>query len=379
MLTCQKGLFSLPADEHYLNCAYMSPLLKSAEEAGMKGLLKKRNPASFGADDFFIDVATVKSLFAQLINGEAERVALIPAASYGMGIITRNLKPGNRKKIVTVDAEFPSNVLSLQRMCNEHKLELDIVKPPKEGQDRGKRWNEKLLEAIDDNTALVNFSTVHWADGTMFNAEAIGKRAKEVGALYVLDGTQSLGASPFDVKASMADAVVCAGYKWLLGPYTTGFAWLGEYFDDGIPLEENWKNRESSSKFRALTDYPETYMPMAGRYNMGESSNFISLPMQIAALKQILEWKPSAIEAYCRSLTKPMIAQLKEKGYTIEDDEYRSAHIIGCRPSGNLHIEEVQKNLAEKKVTVSLRGNAIRISPHIYNDEVDVAQFCSVL
>jgi selenocysteine lyase/cysteine desulfurase len=379
MLTCQKNLFSIPPDEHYINCAYMSPLLKSVEEAGIIGMQKKRNPAHLTADDFFDDVAKLKSLFGKLVNAAPGRVAVIPSVSYGMGIVIHNLKPRGRKKLITVHEEFPSAVFSLQRMCKEHDLQLEFVSPPADNKDRGKRWNEKILEAIDADTALVNLSSVHWADGTLFDMEAIGNRAREVGALFVVDGTQSVGALPFDVKACKVDALICAGYKWLLGPYTTGYAYFGEHFDGGTPLEESWINREGSSKFRSLADYEQEYTPLAGRYSMGQSSNFINVPMQVAALEQILAWEPSAIQDYCRSITQNLVSRLKEQGYQVDDDHYRSGHIIGCRLPAHLDMDEIQQRLIEKKITVSFRGSAIRLSPHLYNDEADMEMLISAL
>lgn len=379
MLTCQKHLFSLPSNEPYINCAYMSPLLKSVEEAGITGMLKKRNPATLTADDFFDDVAKLKSLFGGLVNADANRIAVIPSVSYGMGVVIRNLKPGNRKKIITVQEEFPSDVFSLQRMCKEYGLSLEFVSPPEKNIDRGKSWNEKILEAIDSDTALVNLSSVHWADGTLFDMEAIGQRAREAGALFVVDGTQSVGALPFDVRACRVDALICAGYKWLLGPYTSGFAYFGEHFDGGIPIEESWINREGSSRFRSLADYEQEYTAGAGRYSMGQSCNFINIPMQIAALQQIIAWEPALIQEYCRTLTRTMITRLREKGYHIDDDQHRSGHIIGCRLPAHLDMEHVQEKISAKKITISVRGNAIRVSPHLYNDASDIELLTAVL
>jgi selenocysteine lyase/cysteine desulfurase len=105
---------------------------------------------------------------------------------------------------------------------------------------RGSVWNEKILSAIDNNTRAVALGNVHWADGTLFQLEEIRKRTRDVGALLIVDGTQSVGVMPFDVKKIQPDALVCAGYKWLLGPYSIGLAYYSEYFDEGTPIEESW-------------------------------------------------------------------------------------------------------------------------------------------
>jgi selenocysteine lyase/cysteine desulfurase len=381
ILHCQKDQFSLEPGMHYLNCAYMSPLPKVVEEAGIRGLLRKRNPFKVSPSDYFEDAEKIRELFGQLVNAGKERIALVPSVSYAMGIVSRNIKAAKGKKIITVHEEFPSDVYALQRISREHDMELVIVNPPLEIKHRAKKWNERILEAIDSNTALINLSSVHWADGTIFDMEAIGKRAKEVGSLFVVDGTQSVGAMPFDLKKYNVDVLMCAGYKWLLGPYSTGLVYLGEYFDEGEPIEESWLNRVGSENFRTLSDYENTaaYKPGAARYNMGEYSNFINLPMLKASLTQVLHWTPAGINDYCRNLTGSFINHLLERGCWLEEDAFRSNHLFGCRLPAGVSLERVQAALSEKNVQVSFRGDVIRIAPHLYNDATDLEQLAAAL
>ncbi|MCU0471440.1 MAG: aminotransferase class V-fold PLP-dependent enzyme, partial [Arcicella sp.] len=115
MLTCQKSLFNLDETVHYINCATMSPNLKSVEQAGFEGITRKSQPYQITQETFFETTEPVKKLFAQLINcTDAERIALIPSTSYGMAIVARNLayKPNLRagQEILMVHEEFPSDV-----------------------------------------------------------------------------------------------------------------------------------------------------------------------------------------------------------------------------------------------------------------------------
>src|SRR5687767_11961782 len=196
----QKHLFSLEPGVHYLNCAYLSPLLRSAEEAGLAGLLRKRNPQHIKAADFFTDAVALRSLFGQLVQAPASRIALIPSVSYGMGILMQNARFRKGGTVVTVQEEFPSGVYALQRICDEHALRLVTVAAPDTLHQRGRAWNERLLDAITTDTVLVQLSSVHWADGTLFDLEAVGQKTKAVGALFVVDGTQSAGALPLDIS-----------------------------------------------------------------------------------------------------------------------------------------------------------------------------------
>lgn len=379
MLNCQKELFSLDPGIHYINCAYMSPLLKAVEQAGVEGLSRKRSPQEIMPADFFGDAETVRTLFAQLVHAEQDRIAIIPSASYGLATVARNIKASAGGKVITVHEEFVSDVYTLQRICEEHRLQLVTVTPPVATHQRGQLWNEKILDEITPGTVLVNLSSVHWADGTLFDLEAIGKRIKEVGALFVVDGTQSVGALDIQVKKYHIDALICAGYKWLMGPYTSGLAYFGEYFDDGKPVEETWLNRLGSENFSGLTNYESAYRAKAGRYNMGEYSNFINLPMLKAALQQLLQWTPDAVYDYCARLTVPLIQHLNNNGFWLEEENWRAQHLFGFRLPEHMDIDTVQQKLANKKVIVSRRGSAIRVSPHCYNTEEDIAALVACL
>ncbi|MDZ7647737.1 MAG: hypothetical protein U5K54_11465 [Cytophagales bacterium] len=107
-----------------------------------------------------------------------------------------------------------------------------------------------------------------------------------------------------DIKEIRPDALICGGYKWLMGPYSLGLAYYGEYFDQGIPVEENWINRLHSENFAGLVNYESDYQPGALRYEVGEHSNFILVPMLLEALEQINQWKPVNIQKYCAAITK---------------------------------------------------------------------------
>jgi selenocysteine lyase/cysteine desulfurase len=264
-------------------------------------------------------------------------------------------------------------------VAQEKDLTIRVVTPPDVSRQRGFQWNEKILSAIMPGTAMVAVPHVHWADGTRFDLEAIGHRAKEVGAILVVDGTQSVGALPIDVRRYRIDALVCGSYKWLMGPYSLGVAYLGEYFDDGIPLEESWMNRLDSDNFQRLVAYEPQYRPGAARYDVGEHSNFILLPMLTAALRQILAWEPAQIQAYCRQLTAPLVAYLAAHGYWTEDAGWRGEHLVGVRLPAGIDLATLQERLAAHRVLVSVRGDSIRVSPHLYNDKRDIAALLDVL
>lgn len=379
MLECRRQLFSIPEGEHYLNCAYMGPLSRRVQKAGIAGIARKANPGAIAARDFFEQSDVLRGLFARLINApDPARIAIQPAASYGIATIARNTHCASGQNIVIAGEQFPSNVYAWRRLCRRTGAELRTVPPPR-SERRGESWNAELLEAIDPGTAVVALPQVHWTDGTRFDLERIGKRAREHGAALVVDATQSIGAHPFDLRLIHADAVVCAGYKWLLGPYAIALTYIGQRYDDGEPLEETWIARADSENFQGLINYHDDYQPGAIRYDVGERSNFILVPMMIAALEQILEWRPDRIQEYCAALMRDVVAEASTLGFRVEHEPWRGAHLFGLRTPAHLDLAALQQSLQRQRVSASLRGSALRVSPNVYNDAGDAHALLEVL
>jgi selenocysteine lyase/cysteine desulfurase len=379
MLDCRRADFSLPDELHYLNCAYMSPLPRSVEEEGVRAMARKRAPHSIVPADFFDDADRIRALFAELIGADdSSRVALVPAVSYATSLIGRNTTAPAGSNVVMAAEQFPSNVYPWRRLAQRCGCEIRAVAAP-DSANRGEAWNAELLDAIDARTALVALPQVHWTDGTRFDLERIGAACRACDAAFVIDATQSVGAFPFDIRDIGADMVTCAGYKWLMGPYGMGVAWIGPRYDAAEPLEDTWIGRAGSDDFRGLVNYRDDYQPGAARFDVGERSSFILLPMLRRALELVREWGPERIQRYCRDLSADTIAEAAALGFRAEDEAWRGSHIFGLRAPAGLDIGELQRALSERGVSVSLRGSAVRVSPYLYNDAPDMEALLGVL
>ena len=375
MLECQKDKFSLPENVSYLNCAYFSPLLKQVEKIGYKAISQKKLPYQIKIDHFFEPVAELKQLFARLIDVDNyEQIALIPGVSYGISNVAKNIQLSAGENIVVVEEQFPSNVYPWLKKAHDTGAQIKTIQPTNMPSKRGKTWNDNMLDAIDSKTKVVALPHVHWADGTLFDLKAIRNQCDKYGSYLIIDGSQSVGALPFSVQDIRPDALICAGYKWLMGPYSLGLAYYNEKFDHGDPIEECWINKLESEDFQNLANYQEVYKPHAARYNVSESSNFILVPMLAAAIKQILAWTPKAIQEYCQMISSDAIHELIEHGCQIEEKTYRSNHLFGIRLSTDFDLESIKNSMAENNVYVSFRGNAIRVAPHVYNRQIDFAK-----
>jgi selenocysteine lyase/cysteine desulfurase len=212
----------------------------------------------------------------------------------------------------------------------------------------------------------------HWTDGSLLELRRIGGRAREVGAALVVDGIQSLGAHPFDVAEVEPDFLVASAYKWLLGPYGVGFLYVGEDYRDGAPIEHNWINRRGSENFSGLVGYEDAFQPGARRYDVGERSNFVLLPMATEALRQILDWGVENVSETVGTLTDAIEEEAKKRGIEAIPAQRRARHMVGLK-LGSHAPQDLAARLAREGVFVSVRGESVRLSPHLYNtaEEVD--------
>lgn len=376
-MECQKEHFNLNPEITYLNGAYMSPQLRKVTSAGVKAIERKEDPTSITPTDFFEPTEQLRNLFAKLIDADdPNRVITIPSVSYGMAIVARNIQVDSGDEILVVGEQFPSNVYPWMNLAKEKGAKLVTVPSPPPLDGRGMQWNTDVLKAINLKTKIVAIGHVHWADGTLFDLHAISQKAKAYGASLIVDGTQSVGALPFSVKEIQPDALICAGYKWLMGPYSLGLAYFGPAFDGGVPLEENWINRLESEDFSGLVRYQEAYQAGALRYEVGEHSNFILVPMLIEALNQIHKWGVGNIQKYLKTICREPLLRLRENGVWIEKEEFASPHLFGIAYKNR---DAVKQRITEGGIHVSYRGDFIRVSPHVYNQEDDLHRLVDII
>jgi selenocysteine lyase/cysteine desulfurase len=372
-LECQRHRFAIPDDVTYLNCAYISPLMDTVRQAIRSGMALEARPWRITSNEFFAPVEKARSLFAQLIDATSDDIAIVPATSYGIATAALNLPVSAGQEIILLQDQYPSNVYSWRELAKNKDIRLTIVERPGDG-----NWTPAVLAAINDKTAFATLPNCHWMDGALLDLAVIRDRLNEVGAGFVLDASQSLGALPLGVQALQPDFLVCSGYKWLLCPYTVSFLYVHPKWHSGLALEQSPHNRINGPDFPRMHIPTDEYAAGARRFDMGERAHFTLLPGAIAALEQLIEWRPEHIAQYTGALTNDINHRARNLGLQTLPDALRANHFGGVRfrdemPDGLITA------LREQKIYVSQRGESLRVTPNVYNDTGDIDRLFGVL
>jgi selenocysteine lyase/cysteine desulfurase len=374
-LGSQRSLFDIPEGVAFFNTATNAPLLNASRArllaaAGAKSRPWERQPA-----DFFADAERIRALAADLFGADTDAWAVIPAASYGLSAAARAIEPSLKSgdRILVMAEEFPSNVLPWRRVAEHTGAVLATAATPADGD-----WTAAILDAIRPGIRVVTLSHCHWTNGALLDLEPIGAACRRIGAIFVLDLTQSLGALPLDLAAVDPDFMVAAGYKWLLCPYGFGLMYVAPRWRDARPLEETWLARAHAEDFATLVNYSDVYRPGARRFDVGETCVGTILPGAIAALEQLKVWGVPRIAESLQAVSNRIAPELEAQGFAVPPAMRRAPHMFGATmPSGR--NDDVVGRLREQGVFVSRRGSSIRFSPHLHVTEADLAQLADAL
>ena len=325
-IPCQRVLFDIPDDIHYLNCAYISPLLKEAKAAAYEGLQRESHPWTITAPDFFGPLEEIRQLFARLINANADDIAIVPSASYGIATAAKNipLQPG--QTIITLQDQYPSNVYAWRELAKRKQAHLQIIEHPSDGD-----WTAAVLSAINNQTAIVALPNNHWMDGGLIDLVAIGQSVRAVHAAFVVDASQSLGAMPLDIAEVQPDFLACAGYKWMLGPYGFSYLYVSPKWHDGDPLEYNGHNMVDGDDFPKLAQLKDQYAEGARRFDAGERAHFTLAPAATVTLKRLLAWGVDNIYDTLSEVNTDIANAAEAFGLTTLPNNMRAGHFIGLR------------------------------------------------
>ncbi|MFQ5410150.1 MAG: aminotransferase class V-fold PLP-dependent enzyme [Anaerolineales bacterium] len=360
-----RAQFPIASEWAYFNHAGISPLAEPVHRAQMDMLAAIRdNGSAFFETDYYESLhAELVGRIGSLVNATPDEIALVQNTGTGLSIVSGGLTLQSGANIIVCDMEFPTNVYPWMGLARRSDAELRIVPP-----DNGGLTLRRLEEHADSSTALVAVSSVEFLTGHRTDLRALGDYCRSHDILFVVDGIQSLGHVPMDVRAMQIDFLSTGGMKSLLGPPGIGFLYIRR--DRLEELSPVLLGGMSVTDYLEWTNYHWELRPEAGRYEMG-TPNVVGEAGLNAALGMLLDLGIANIDAWVTQLADALMDDLDARGYEIltPRDPARHAHIVTWK------VDDPQASfdlLNARKIKTAAREGFLRASLHCYNsfDEV---------
>jgi len=359
--------FAVTGELVYLNHAAVAPLPKRCCEE-MKTYLDElsRYGAAHYPDFSFQSLAETRVMAAEMLGAKSEQVFFVRSTSQGLGIAATGIPFSDGDNMVLVDREFPANLRPWMPLA-EKGVELRKVT-----QHEGRVQIDDLAEAIDEKTQAVSVSFVQFLSGFRIDLAKVAELCREVGALFVVDAIQGLGAFELDVEACGIDFLSADSHKWLLGPEGAGVGFVSDRALERIrPAVEGWLAVERPFDF---FDLEQPLKPWAARFEEG-AYNSAGLRGMKGSLEVLLRAGIGRIAARIIELTDHLADGLGERGYRVLSPRAKDAEKSGILLASqeDSDADELSRRLVTEKISISVRDGKLRISPHAYNtlEEID--------
>lgn len=361
----------------YLNAAGQGPLPRVSARAVEAALEWQKHPYQLPDASYFELPNRVRAQVARLVGGKPEEIALTTGATGGLAAVAAGIDWKPEDEVLVARGEFPAHLTTWMPLAESGGLRLGIIEP-----------RNRFLTAEDfrarmgPKTRLVSVSLVRFDDASRLDAAGLAAACHAAGAYLLLDVSQCAGALPIDLRALGADFAVCAGYKWLLSPYGTGFFWVREELIKQMrPGPFYWMALEGAENFHTLRLERLELAPGARRWDAAETASFFNLTAMEASLEFLLRVGVETVWEHNTRLIGRMIERLPRDRCVLASP--REAAQRGPYACVAARSPEKTRALYEKlcagKIIVSLRENALRVAPHLYNTERDIERLLAVL
>lgn len=363
-----------PFSSIWLNTSHQRALPKTAVAALNEAIQWKISPERLSHSSMFSIIPTrLREILGKLINAPPEDIILGNSASYGLHLLANGIKwfPGD--EILLVESDFPCNILpwlSLKKLG----VKIRAIRPKYFG-----LLPNDVLESIGKNTKLLCTSWVYSYSGHIINLPVISRICREKGGKLVLNCSQGIGTIPFDTSWGFVDAMTCVGFKWLCGPYGTGFCWIDPGFREELNYNQAyWLAMQTADDLKTSPSWPEIRTDLGARqYDVFGTANFFNFVPWTASVTYLLDKGIERIRAHNNELINHLRNGICLDKYEILTPltEYDDSTILVISHKDRTKNEAIFEKLTKKNIYISLRRKHLRFAPHLYNtiDEIDAA------
>ena len=359
----------------WLNTAHQGALPLAAAEAAREAVVWKTMPFELTQARFDEVPRRLRRALGVLVNQPAEDIVLANSASYGLNLLAAAYPWSVGDEVLVMEGDFPSDILPWLLLERLHGVKVVRIRP------RGRVVEpEELNAAITARTRLFCITWVHSFSGVTVDVEGLGTICRDRGVAFVLNGSQALGARPLDLATAPIDAFVSVGFKWLCGPYGTGFAWIRRELRARLrPTKAYWLAMQTAEDLGKEVVEAELREGLGARgYDVFGTANFFNFVPFASAVEHLTGLGLERIWEHDQALVSHFLDGLADDSYTVtsrrEAGPRRSTLVFFSHRdrSKNRGIHEA---LGTAGIHVAFRGGSMRLAPHLYNstNEIDRA------
>ncbi len=360
----------------WLNAASEGPLPLCASRALKEAIRWKEQPYKLDNEKFACVPRDLKESIGQLLGVEARDVILGNSASYGLHVLANGIPWQKGDQILLMQNDFPANILPWLGL---ERIGVKVVQIPAKNQVL---TEEEFFKNITAQTKLFCISHVHTFSGITLNLKEFARICQERNIIFVVNVSQSAGTMSLNVPAMGADAVVCAGYKWLCGPYGTGFCWMKPTLRERLILNQAyWIPFLSAEELKEEGALKLKELKTSRKFDVFGTANFFNFVPFKASIDYWLNLGLDNVRRYHDELIDQIIERLKKGPYQLispEQGEARSSLVVFSHQQKEKN-EEIFRELSGHNIYTALWKGNIRISPHVYNTHKEIQDFLNIL
>ncbi len=355
----------------YLNHAGVAPLPRCARDAAVHFADENMLAGALDYPRWLRTERDLKEKLSKLLNAEsADSIALLKNTSEALSVVAYGLEWKAGDNIVLATDEFPSNRIVWQSLAR-YGVEIRSVQSPPADPESA------LLSAMDRNTRLLTSSSVQYASGLRVDLERLGDACRKRDILFCVDAIQSLGALPFDARAVHADFVAADGHKWMLGAEGLAVFYCNPRHLERLKLRQyGWHMVEHAGDYNRGDWQPAG---TARRFECG-SPNMLGIHILNASLGLLLDY---GLESVSRNIDRNILYLIENisfiKGIKVISPGLPERRSGIFTFSSSIEPSVLYSQLLAHKVVCAQRGGGIRLSPHFYNTESQLAQTLEIL
>jgi selenocysteine lyase/cysteine desulfurase len=361
----------------WLNCSHQGPLPLPAVEAAQAAIALKVSPARLNTSEPFQRVPErLRTALGRLIGAKPEDVILGNSASYGINLLAQGLPLQAGDEVLLAAGDFPATVFPWLVLEDRGVVVRQI------------RTSGPVL-AVDDlrreigpHTRVVCASWVHSFNGHALDEVAVGSACRSAGVLFVLNGSQGVGARPLAVDALPVDAVTGCGHKYLCGPYGTGYCWIRPDLRESLrSTQAYWLSNMTADDLKSGGERGLRRNLGVRRFDVMGTANFLNFMTWTASIEYVLGIGVDRIAEHDQLLVQRVLDGLSSSDLSLVSPRAGASRttLVLVESERAERTAELFERLRTGGVDVALRKGRLRISPHFYNGVEDVDRAIELL